>query len=505
MVNKFLIIPLILGFVSCGQLVQKSTQTDSVQMSPEIAKKEIEQANSEHHKLVKTAKHSRLQTTDTSEQLAGSSRIKRENKKDVYFLYGAEHLNLKNNYFDFPVVYNAVVKKWMDYFLSRGKDYFIKYTQRAGRYAPVLGKILEDYGLPRDLIFLAMAESGFNTKAKSWAKAVGPWQFMPYTGKRYGLKIDWYVDERRDPIKATIAAANYLDHLYEKFGSWELAAASYNAGEGKIGRAIKRYRSNSFWKIRRGRYLKSETKNYVPKIMALAIIGKNLESFGFNDIDMHEPLDFDEVDVPGNTDLYQVAEALNVEWDELKRINPELRRWMTPPNVDTYKLRVPVGYRQKYVDCCSDKQLQAKDFATYSIRSRKGAKLKEVARKFKIKDRKVLEALNGVSHNSRLKKGTDVVLPFHVSHTRKESMYGDLYDRPIKRVRRKRAYRSRIRLAKRRGTKITNPSQYYTVKKGDTLWSIARKTGQSLDTIIKSNLRIVQARMIRVGDKLVVK
>src|SRR5690606_20193905 len=135
--------------------------------------------------------------------------------------YGAEHLNLENYYFDIPVVYNDEVKKWIKYFQGRGRAYFERYSARAGRYAPIMSKILDELGMPKDLIFLAMAESGFQNKAKSWARAVGPWQFMPFTGKRYGLKIDWYVDERQDPIKSTIAAAKYLAKLYADFGSWE--------------------------------------------------------------------------------------------------------------------------------------------------------------------------------------------------------------------------------------------------------------------------------------------
>ena len=128
-------------------------------------------------------------------------------KGKTYLLQGAEELNLENNYFDIPVVYNNQVKKWMSYFLNRGRGFFERYTERAGRYAPILGAILEEHGLPRDLIFLAMAESGFNTSAKSWAAAVGPWQFMPATGRTYGLEQDWYKDERRDPIKATVAVS----------------------------------------------------------------------------------------------------------------------------------------------------------------------------------------------------------------------------------------------------------------------------------------------------------
>src|SRR5690606_25193368 len=260
--------------------------------------------------------------------------------------------------FDIPVVYNEPVKKWINYFVSRGRDWFERYSARAGRYAPVMGAILEDQGLPRDLIFLAMAESGFNSKAKSWARAVGPWQFMPFTGKRYGLHIDWYVDERYDPIKATVAAASYLKKLYDQFGAWELAAAAYNAGEGKIGRAIRMYRTENFWDLTKGRYLKPETKNYVPKIMALAIIGKNLKSFGFQDIEFHDELDFEEIDIKGGQDLVAISEAMGIELEELQRLNPEIMRWFTPLTAETYKLRVPTGTVKTWETCCKERDFK---------------------------------------------------------------------------------------------------------------------------------------------------
>ncbi|MCY4643480.1 MAG: transglycosylase SLT domain-containing protein [Bacteriovoracales bacterium] len=446
--------------------------------------------------------------TETKEgQVIGSASIEHAeaNKKHVYFLYGAQHLNLKNYYFDIPVVYNKKVQKWIKYFLGKGKRHFVRYSKRAGRYAPVLGKILEDNGLPRDLIFLAMAESGFHNKAKSWAKAVGPWQFMPFTGRRYGLKINWYLDERRDPLKATIAAARYLDDLYELFGSWELAISGYNAGEGKIGRAIRRYQTRNFWKLSKGRYLKRETKNYVPKIMALAIIGKNLESFGFKDIGFERPLDFDEIDVPGNTDLYKVANAIDVDFEMIKKLNPEIMRWVTPPSMEVYKLRVPVGKKLVYEKCCSSFDLLAKDFEEYSVRSSRGVTLKRLARKFRLKYVSVLEDLNGLRAKTILKRGNKILLPFHRDHGRRGSMYADLYERPRKRVRRARSYRRRIRLAQRRGRKITNPTGFYVVKKGDSLWSISRKIGVSLDTLIASNLKIVRSRMIRRGDRLTIR
>ncbi len=491
---------------SCAKL----TQVVSTESNPSTENQkplEIPDNISKHKKWTLQAKHE-VAGGQRADQLIGSANIENPHQHDkkTYFLYGAEHLNLENMYFDIPVVYNPAVKKWINYFLNRGRGFFERYSARAGRYAPVLSKILDDHGLPQDLIFLAMAESGFQSKAKSWAKAVGPWQFMPYTGKRFGLKIDWYIDERRDPIKATVAASKYLTKLYNDFESWELAAAAYNAGEGKMSRAIRRYRTESFWKIRKGRYLKNETKNYVPKIMALAIIGKNLKSFGFEDIEYHEPLDFQEVSVKGAIDLYKVAKNLNVEFEELQRLNPEIRRWFTPPNVDSYALRVPVGKKVDFENCCAaNPKLVAADFQTYKVRGRR-SKLQDVARRLKIKDINVLTWLNeGKYKNSRLKRGELVTIPFRIGQSRKDNMYADLYDKPRKSVLRRRKYRKRIRLAKRRGKKISSPTTYYTVKKGDSLWSVSRKTGVSLDTLIVSNLNIIKRRQIRKGDRLAIR
>ncbi len=418
--------------------------------------------------------------------------------RKTFFLYGAEHLKLENYYFDFPVVYNDAVKKWINYFLNRGRGFFSRYSARAGKYAPLLGKILEDHGLPRDLIFLAMAESGFRPSARSWAAAVGPWQFMPATGKRFGLSISWFKDERRDPIKSTIAAAQYLKQLYGYFGSWELAAAAYNAGEGKIARSIKRYGTESFWNLRKYRYLKDETKNYVPKIMALAIIGKNLRSFGFSDIDFHDPLDFDEVSLPPKTDLVAFAKDNKIDFVELKALNPELLSWITPPGGKDYLLKIPVGTKLKEL---GPSKYLAEAFQTYKIRHN-GAKLAQVARRLKLRPR-VLKDLNDLSFTRPLRKGTEVILPFRLGDKRKSKLYASVYKPiPRKSVRRRRSYKKRVRLALRRGKKIKSPSKFYTVKRGDSLWSVSRKTGTSLDTLIASNIRIIRSRQIRAGDRL---
>jgi membrane-bound lytic murein transglycosylase D len=425
--------------------------------------------------------------------------------KKVYFLYGAEHLNLQNYYFDIPVVYNDQVKKWMNYFLGRGKEYFIRYSERAGRYAPTLGKLLEENGMPRDLIFLAMAESGFQNNAKSHAKAVGPWQFMSFTGRRYGLKIDWFVDERRDPIKATFAAAKYLSDLYQMFGSWELAAAGYNAGEGKISRAIRKHKTEDFWQMSRFRYLKPETKNYVPKIMALAIIGKNLESFGLSDIDFHEPLYFDEIDVKANSDLYDVAAAINVDFEEIQRLNPELSRWQTPIYAKNYKLRVPVGVKKTWNDCCSDKDFTANKYQKYY--AHKKMSLDKIAKSYRLKPQ-LLAALNGISVNSTLDSGESIKLPFREDHSIRHEMYADLFERSKKERRNLLKFKKRLYAAKKKGPGkelSSNSGRHYVVRKGETLYQISRKTGIPVRKLKKSNFALLGSRDIQAGDKLIIK
>ena len=423
-------------------------------------------------------------------------------KGKTYFLEGAEELNLENNYFDIPVVYNTQVKKWMDYFLNRGRGFFERYTERAGRYAPILGAILEEHGLPRDLIFLAMAESGFNTSAKSWAAAVGPWQFMPATGRIYGLDQDWYKDERRDPIKATVAAARYLAKLYGDFGSWEVAAAAYNAGEGKLGKAIKKYKSEDFWDISKGRYLKAETKDYVPKIMALAIIGKNLKSFGFDDVEFHEPLDFDEVSVKPGTDLVKLSEALGVDFEEIQRLNPEVLRWFTPPNAESYKLRLPPNSAEKFAQCCSKLDLLATDFQEFVV-TKKHMSITEIAKKFKIKKNYVLATINNVSEKATFAKGETIKLPFRLGEivSPSNNLYADLYEKPRREILR-RNHRNRRRLARSSRKKSV---RYYTVKKGESLFTVAQKHGISVKRLIASNGDIKKSGKVNAGDKLVIK
>lgn len=492
--KKVLTLSLTATFVSCATLPKNNETLETV----EISNNNVEQERVQTHLVDEKIPYcdNCIVGTIGDEELKNSSR-------KIYYLYGAEHLNLSNYYFDIPVVYNAATKKWIDYFTGRGRKHFQRYAERAGRYAPVLSKILNDQDLPRDLIFLSMAESGFQNAARSWAKAVGPWQFMPFTGKKFGLEVGFYLDERRDPLKATVAASKYLKYLYGLFGSWELAMAGYNAGEGKIGRAVRRYRSQSFWQIREGRYLKSETKNYVPKIMALAIISKNLTHFGFNEVEFERALDFEEIHVSANTDLYKVAEGIGESFEVVKKYNPELLRWQTPPHGEDYVLRVPVGKRSIWEQKAEDFTVVATDYKTYNLQGY--ASLYNVGRKFKV-PLDVLSELNKIPGKKRLYPKTTILLPFRADHNQKEErLYADLYEKPRKSVLRRRTYQRWIKRGQMAGKKINNPSEFYTVQKGDTLWHIAKKTGVSINTIIRSNYKLVKRRMILPGDRLAIR
>jgi membrane-bound lytic murein transglycosylase D len=216
-----------------------------------------------------------------------------------------------------------------------------RWLARSGRYLPMVLDVFRQKGLPEELVFTAMIESGFNPVAVSRAGAKGLWQFMAPTARRYGLRVDRWLDERLDPEKSTVAAANYLKDLYAIFGSWELSQAAYNAGEMKILRAIEGTGTRDFWSLTRSRLLRDETKNFVPAIHAMTIIGQEPEQYGFT-VTPDEPLSYEQITVPRGTSLKHVAGLSGIPLDDLVRLNPELRLKQTPPNAP-YHLKVPLG------------------------------------------------------------------------------------------------------------------------------------------------------------------
>ncbi|RME16074.1 MAG: hypothetical protein D6797_05255, partial [Bdellovibrio sp.] len=207
---------------------------------------------------------------------------------------------------------NPAVQKWLNYFQERGRAHMERYLKRSTRYISVMKAELRKRGMPEELIYVPLIESGFNHRAYSYASAVGYWQFIRGTAKRYGLRINTFIDERRDPILSTNAAAEYFSELYNLFGDWYLALAAYNAGENRIKRAVMKYKTRNFWRLAKGRRLPRETRNYVPKFIAAALIHQNPAKYGFHDLDYQKPLSFDEIRVARSISLYTLAKNLNL-------------------------------------------------------------------------------------------------------------------------------------------------------------------------------------------------
>jgi len=250
--------------------------------------------------------------------------------------------------YNIPIVIDPAVQSHIRFFNTSIRDRFEQWLLRFNRYRPLVETIFAEFNLPSDLVNLSLVESGFNPYAYSRAKATGPWQFMKGTGQLYGLRIDHYVDERRDPIKSTVAAARYLRDLYDLFGAWPLAMAAYNAGEGKVLRALQKAQAESFSDISRTRLIRPETKQYVPRIMAATIIAKNPDQYGFNQSPV-PPHEFEEVIVSRPLHFRAIANTTGIPYSELRLLNPELRRDATPPNDAAYRLKVPVGTSAKVI------------------------------------------------------------------------------------------------------------------------------------------------------------
>ena len=249
----------------------------------------------------------------------------------------------------FPIPDNAKVRHYLERFQTGYRRAIVeRWIERSGRYAEMIKGVLRDKGLPEDLMFTAMIESGFNPIAVSRAGAKGLWQFMAPTARRYGLRVDRWVDERLDPEKSTVAAARYFSDLHALFGSWELAKAGYNAGEMKVLRAMKALGTSDFWELTRGRVLHEETKNFVPAIQAATLIGREPERYGFT-ASQTEPLAYEAVPVPSGLALSRAAALAGVGVGVLYELNPELRTKQTPPG-GPYLLKFPVGASERFAE-----------------------------------------------------------------------------------------------------------------------------------------------------------
>lgn len=302
------------------------------------------------------------------------------------------------------------IRAYIDFFDGRGKPTLARWIARMGRYETMIRQTLRDEGLPEDLIYVAMIESGFTPTARSPAAAVGVWQFIETTGAEMGLQIDRYVDERRDPIKATRAAARYLDKLHKRYNSWPLALAAYNGGPGLVDREISAYNSNDYWFINTQNGMYTETRRYVPKIMTACLISKNRDIFGLQGITPMEPWDYELVALERSVKLSTLGKAIGVKVEQLQELNPELKTTATPPasKDNPYELRLPSGSASKFIAKFDKLGLPNESFELHDVEV--GESVEVIARAYEIKPH-VLRAANALGKRQRLTYGSSLVIP----------------------------------------------------------------------------------------------
>lgn len=473
--------------------------------------------------------------------------------------YAREHQIERLPISDVPLEVNDKVIEQMEYYQGGGREHFKRYLERSGRYLDMMQDIFKSEGVPEDLVYLAIVESGFNVHAYSRAHAVGPWQFIGSTGRIYNLKIDSWVDERRDPEMSTRAAARHLKDLYERFEDWYLALAAYNAGPGKVSRAIQKSGTKNFWEIAEGgrKYLRTETRNYVPKYIAATIMAKKPKSFGFNSLNYQEPIDYEKVAVETQTDLEVVAKCADVNVEEIKDLNPHLIRGATPPNVMNYEVKVPMGsadsFRKRYAELPKSERIVV---LYHTVKH--GETISSIARRYGVSKTMLLSA-NDIpySRRNRIGVGKTLVIPkggaaeeryVKADRSEKESApttkkliyhrieQGDTlghiaerYNVPISHIASWNSINKGTTLRAGRKLKIYQPiyasqtvegdmegndaesndadlsgTDTHRVKYGETLWSISRSYGVSVDDITKLN-NLSSARAIKAGQMLAIR
>ena len=387
---------------------------------------------------------------------------------------------LQNKNFDIPVVYNEEVQQWLEYFTGVGRRHFNVYLERKAKFEPVILPRLKAAGVPQDLIYLAMIESGFSTQALSHAGAAGPWQFIRSTGRLYGLQSDYWIDQRRDPERSTDAAVSYLSRLYAEFGDWKLACAAYNSGEQKIRNAIARLGTRDFFEIARNRKaLRRETKDYVPKMMAAAIIGKNPEQFGFRShTPSNELLDYTEVRLPRAENLRNIARVAGVSKERLMDLNPSLNRCCTPPQRGSFTVRVPKGDGAEQVIAAIDAGDLGR-FAGFQRQVvRRGDTLSRIAKRTGVPAEAIL-AMNDIRSAGRLKPGSELVIP--------EATAGRAMGRVLASESRRGAAQQGRRIASVSASVSDSRSVTHVVKRGETLTAISRRYDVRIDEIRRWN------------------
>lgn len=388
--------------------------------------------------------------------------------------------------FDIPVVVNEDVKRWMQYFLGRGRKYYSRYLERSTRWLPMMYRQIDARGMPRDLIYLSMIESGFSPGAYSYASAVGLWQFMSGTGRQYKLRIDWWVDERRDPEKSTRAALDYLGYLHELFdGNWWLAWASYNGGEGRVMRSTRSAGTTDFWKIIKYDYLHTETENYVPKLIAAAIIGKHPERYGFVGLKYQPEFTFDRVEVPASTSVEVLARCAKITEEQFLDLNPALRRWALPPDPEVQSVRIPAGSAAAFQEAFARIPPEERvSFVQHVVR--RGESLGSIASRYGVSSADIAR-VNHLQSSNRITVGMELIIPVAPGAAKAVAEAPPPAPKPAA-----------------GGAPAAPVVTTYTVRAGDTLAGIARAKGVTVDQLKDWN-GIQNENTIYVGQKLTLK
>ncbi len=377
--------------------------------------------------------------------------------------------------FNVPIVMTPRVERYLKYFTEKIPHVTQKWLNRANKYMYVVENVFLEAELPSDLVALAFTESGFNNHAISRVGATGMWQFMPSTGRMYGMKNDFWVDERRDFEISTKSAARFLSDLYKRFDDWFLALAAYNAGPGRIHRASVKHKTDDYFKIASTRTLALETRDYVPKFIALLIIYKNYLKFGF-DAPTTTPLFFSKIDIDSQVNLFWLAEKLDIKFEDMIELNPSLKVGITPP-VKSYSLRVPYGRDKEVIDLLS-KTDKAERLQYTLVNVKSGSNIKGIAKRYGVSLSR-LKDINCLDGNTIL-QSKPILLPI--------SKYSDRdMDKGI--------------------SKLLNKytPKYYVVRSGDTFIAIAHKHGMKTTSLKRLNPRISNVHKLRIGQKIVIK
>ena len=384
--------------------------------------------------------------------------------------------DLLNTRFDIPVVLNDDVLRLLNFYQNRGREIMEQGLKRSGMYVPLFREIFREEGVPLDLVYMAHVESHFKPNAYSRAKARGLWQFMLGTGKMYGLRQDWWIDERSDIVKSTHAAAQHLRDLYERFGDWHLAMAAYNVGSRRIDRVHRRYgKTLDYWAMVKRRMLPRETRSFVPSILAAVIIFRNPERYGFW-VEPDPPLQFETIDLNEQVDLRVVAEEIDVQVADLFALNPELRRGITPFHDDDYQLKVPLGkadlLKKRLANLPKDRKVQVRHHKV-----KRGETLGLIAQRYRSSVTAIAQ-VNRIRNVHRLREGQDLLIPLAGGYSAASSA---------------------------RSVKPTSQQLPAThkVRRGETLGLIAQRYRSSVTAIAQAN-QIQDVHRLREGQNLLI-